>query len=75
MRIYLLLGDIAESHLVKFCSHISGRSKSHGFSKFADQSIELVLKLMKMSSTCLVDSLTDGPPADLRFRLTEYTEV
>ncbi|KAL1224338.1 BTB/POZ domain-containing protein FBL11 [Cardamine amara subsp. amara] len=54
---------------------IAGRSKSHGFSKFADQNIELVLKLMKMSSTCLVDSLTDGPPADLRVRLTEYTEI
>nr|pir hypothetical protein At2g36370 [imported] - Arabidopsis thaliana [Arabidopsis thaliana] len=54
---------------------IAGRSKSHGFSKFADQSIELVTKLMKMPSTCLVDSLTDGPPTDVRVRLTEYSEI
>ncbi|XP_006410814.2 BTB/POZ domain-containing protein FBL11 isoform X2 [Eutrema salsugineum] len=53
---------------------IAGRSKSHNFSKFADQSIELVIKLRKMSSKCLVDSLRDGPPADLRVRLTEYSE-
>uniref|UniRef100_A0A1J3CW77 BTB/POZ domain-containing protein FBL11 n=1 Tax=Noccaea caerulescens TaxID=107243 RepID=A0A1J3CW77_NOCCA len=53
---------------------IAGRSKSHGFSKFAEQSIELVIKLTKTSSACLVDSLRDDPPADLRVRLTEYTE-
>ncbi|VVB02306.1 unnamed protein product [Arabis nemorensis] len=55
-------------------SFIAGRSKSHGFSKFADQSVELVFKLMKMSSTYLVDSLRDGSPADLRVRLSEYSE-
>ncbi|CAH2059086.1 unnamed protein product [Thlaspi arvense] len=53
---------------------IAGRSKSRGFSKFADQSIELVIKLMKMSSKCLVDSLQDGPPTDLLVRVTEYAE-
>jgi len=30
---------------------------------------------MKMPSTCLVDSLTDGPPTDVRVRLTEYSEI
>lgn len=53
---------------------IAERSKSHGFSTFADHSIELVTKLTKMSSKCLVDSLRDGLPADLRVRLTEYTK-
>ncbi|EOA26535.1 hypothetical protein CARUB_v10022592mg [Capsella rubella] len=54
---------------------IAGRSNSQGFSKFVDQSMELVIKLIKMPSTYVVDSLTDGPPADLRVRLTEYTEI
>ncbi|KAG2285469.1 hypothetical protein Bca52824_045073 [Brassica carinata] len=53
---------------------IAERRKSHGFSTFADHSIELVTKLTKMSSKCLVDSLRDGPPTDLRVRLTQYTE-
>ncbi|KAG2309184.1 hypothetical protein Bca52824_028932 [Brassica carinata] len=53
---------------------IAERSKSHGFSEFADHSIELVTKLTKMSSKCLVHSLRDGLPTDLRVRLTEYTE-
>ncbi|XP_010505180.1 PREDICTED: BTB/POZ domain-containing protein FBL11-like isoform X7 [Camelina sativa] len=56
-------------------SFIAGRSKSHGFSKFVDQSLESVIKLKKIPSTYLVDSLTDSPPADLRLRLTEYTEI
>ncbi|KAJ0259689.1 BTB/POZ domain-containing protein FBL11 [Hirschfeldia incana] len=53
---------------------IAERRKSHGFSTFVDHSIELVTKLTKMSSKCLVDSLRDGLPADLRVRLTQYTE-
>ncbi|XP_010553377.1 PREDICTED: BTB/POZ domain-containing protein FBL11 isoform X2 [Tarenaya hassleriana] len=52
----------------------AGKRKSHIFSKYADQSIDLVIRLMKMSSIRLVDMLGDSCPADLRVRLSEYSE-
>ncbi|KAM1196846.1 hypothetical protein ACFX2I_008519 [Malus domestica] len=49
------------------------RSSCH-FSKFADQSIDSIFRLLRIPSTSSIEALADGHLHDLRIRLTKFSK-
>lgn len=54
---------------------ISGKRRSCYFSKLADESVDSILRLVKIPPAGLVDALGDVDLNHLRIRITKYSEV